>query len=370
MDLGFAPKAADRLKLDDLDDEFLVSRLLFLLTYNTRVDFSDLVKSHELAESIIGHISRHGKACSKHSQGLPPGHDIAMTETLKLIFNVTYYSPDLIPDFTPAVEPLISILLHHPTSHSSLQPPITYVVNALLNLDLRSAGKKTPLGREASTSPLFPYSDPDSVIGCLSNIFDRAIREQPERELDRAAAPLCTLLRKIYEIADSRVQSRMRWLMLPREADREKPLGQGDTFAARLLQMSVSPKLPTLRENISNLLFELSDKDAESFVRNIGYGYASGFLMSHGIPLPGSAHGGRGRAGDTVGGANINPVTGQKMSAEERKRPALEEMTDEEKEREAERLFVLFERLKATGVVDVKNPVQQAVDEGRFEELD
>ena len=45
-------------------------------------------------------------------------------------------------------------------------------------------------------------------------------------------------------------------------------------------------------------------------------------------------------------------------------------MTEEEKDREAERLFVLFERLRATGVVDIKNPVQQAIDEGRFEELD
>ena len=44
-------------------------------------------------------------------------------------------------------------------------------------------------------------------------------------------------------------------------------------------------------------------------------------------------------------------------------------MTTEEAEREAERLFVLFERLNATGVVNVKNPVQQAMEEGRFEEL-
>lgn len=33
-------------------------------------------------------------------------------------------------------------------------------------------------------------------------------------------------------------------------------------------------------------------------------------------------------------------------------------------------MFFSFCRLKATGVVDVKNPVQQAVEEGRFEELD
>jgi hypothetical protein len=42
-------------------------------------------------------------------------------------------------------------------------------------------------------------------------------------------------------------------------------------------------------------------------------------------------------------------------------------MTAEAKEREAERLFVLFERLRATGVVDVQNPVRQAVEEGTFE---
>lgn len=46
------------------------------------------------------------------------------------------------------------------------------------------------------------------------------------------------------------------------------------------------------------------------------------------------------------------------------------EMTDEEKEQEAEKLFVLFERLKATGVVEVVNPVERAVREGRFEEVE
>jgi hypothetical protein len=47
-------------------------------------------------------------------------------------------------------------------------------------------------------------------------------------------------------------------------------------------------------------------------------------------------------------------------------------MTDEEKEREAERLFVLFERLKKTGVVDVENPIAKAMREnqGRFSEID
>ncbi|RUS34363.1 hypothetical protein BC938DRAFT_481003 [Jimgerdemannia flammicorona] len=46
-------------------------------------------------------------------------------------------------------------------------------------------------------------------------------------------------------------------------------------------------------------------------------------------------------------------------------------MTDEEKEREAERLFVLFEKLK-TGVMDVENPISMAMREGkgRVEEIE
>lgn len=60
------------------------------------------------------------------------------------------------------------------------------------------------------------------------------------------------------------------------------------------------------------------------------------------------------------------------MASEQEDLPKLSEMTDEEKEREAERLFVLFERLKKTGVIDVENPVAKAMRENpeRFQELD
>ena len=37
------------------------------------------------------------------------------------------------------------------------------------------------------------------------------------------------------------------------------------------------------------MLFELSGKDANQFVRNVGYGFAAGYLMSHDIPIPASA---------------------------------------------------------------------------------
>jgi hypothetical protein len=65
--------------------------------------------------------------------------------------------------------------------------------------------------------------------------------------------------------------------------------------------------------------------------------------------------------------ADINPITGQRLEAESI--PDIAEMTDEEKEREAERLFVLFERMRSLGV-GVENPVRTAQQSGRFEELD
>lgn len=376
MDIGYAPKAAERLKVDDRDDEFLISRILFLLTYNTRVNFEELVKQNQLADSINQQIARHAKVFStksgrRKSEAMPM-EGMSLVETLKLMFNITYYYPDLVSKFTPSVEPLVRLVVNHPLPTPPLQSPITYIFNALLNLDLASAEKKSAIGPEARSSPLFPYSTPEEFIERLTSIFNKAIVTMPENELDQAAAPLCTLIRRLYELAQPQMKEWMRWIMLPSEKDRDKPLGVGDTMAARLLRLSCSPHLPTLRENISSLLFELSDKDANKFVKNIGYGFASGFLMNHNIEIPGTAAEASSMSDETKtdAGAAVNPITGQRLSAEAEVKPSEKDWTQEEKEREAERLFVLFEKLKATGVVSVKNPVQQAVEEGRFEEVE
>jgi hypothetical protein len=43
-----------------------------------------------------------------------------------------------------------------------------------------------------------------------------------------------------------------------------------------------------------------------------------------------------------------------------------EEMTEDEKEQEAERLFVLFDRLEKNGVIKVCNPIREAASRGDF----
>ncbi|KAF3903942.1 Synembryn-A [Orbilia brochopaga] len=116
----------------------------------------------------------------------------------------------------------------------------------------------------------------------------------------------------------------------------------------------------------------LSDSHAGKFIRNVGYGHASGYLMMRGIPVPPDMLSEAGHATD-ASGRHVNPITGQYLDDEQTATAGLEGlegMTDEEKEREAERLFVLFERLNRTGVVNVENPLRQAVQEGRFEEIE
>jgi hypothetical protein len=99
----------------------------------------------------------------------------------------------------------------------------------------------------------------------------------------------------------------------------------------------------------------------------VGYGNAIGFLMNRNIPLQPPSTSQSSNSNER----EVNPITGQFLD-EENQGPSLADMTDEEKEREAERLFVLFERLKKTGVVDVENPIAKAMREnhGRVSEID
>ena len=107
-------------------------------------------------------------------------------------------------------------------------------------------------------------------------------------------------------------------------------------------------------------MFQLVDSSPSALVDAVGYGYASGYLFSHNIPIPANLQ-------NPTGRVDINPVTGQRLDAQPV--PDFTEMTDEEKEREAERLFVLFERMRNLGV-GVENPVRVAQQSGQLEELD
>lgn len=61
-------------------------------------------------------------------------------------------------------------------------------------------------------------------------------------------------------------------------------------------------------------------------------------------------------------GARINPITGIAQQP-----PTVSDLTDEEKEREAEKLFVLFDRLEKIGAIQPdQNPIRKAAEQGKL----
>jgi hypothetical protein len=268
--------------------------------------------------------------------------DMALIESCKLMFNLTHFCPERAWAFSPALPPILMILCKRPISSSKpLEAPIGPLVNSLINLDLE---------HKDNVQVLFPKGTPNVNVDRLMEILEKATRAYADDELEHLVSPVLTLLRKVYELAPKDVQQHMQRHLLPNNEDRKQPLGRGESLSSRLLRLSTNPSTPQVRDSISSLLFELSDKDARNFVQNVGYGFASGFLFQHNVPVPENAL----EAWSTTDSESshprvsnesstpINPITGQTLESE----PVIDmpEMSQEEKEREAERLFVLFER--------------------------
>lgn len=345
IDLGCGEKACDKLKSDSRDDEFLLSRIILLTTYGTNVKLEKLVDEHHLAENICTNIGRHTRQYDieqKTSEEQDPMEDMALGESLKLLFNVVHFCPQRIDAFSPALPHVLAILNKRPVpSDKPLETPIGSLLNSILNL---------PLDQEENKAALFPEEKPTTYVDRFVDILDKSTKAYADDELDNLVSPVTALIQRTYAVADSAVQKHMRDLLLPTFDDRKQPLGRGESLSARLLRISANITTPKVQESTGSLLFELSNKDAKTFVENIGYGYASGFLVRHKIPLPENAleaqSAGDGESSTASAGQQtwkeVNPITGQTLESE----PAvsLPPMTDEEKEREAERLFVLFER--------------------------
>lgn len=269
-------------------------------------------------------------------------NEMALIESLKLMFNIIHFYTYLADQFSKSILPILKMLHRTRIPTPALQPPGNYMINALTNLHLED--KKT---HQFGNSPLFPKFDQNVNVHCFIKILEQSIDDYKEAELDTVAAPILALIRKTYEMAPESVKKSMEGMLLPRQEERNKPLGKSDTLPSRLLRLSTSPNLPNLRVSIQSMMFELSGKDANQFVRNVGYGFAAGFLMSNGMSIPANAteaysNGDISARASSESTIAVNPVTGQRLDAE----PDIEEpqMTDEEKEREAERLFVLFDR--------------------------
>lgn len=361
VNTGYAGRLAERLRTECSDDEMVASRILFLATYDTTLDYEMLIREHSLGDNVNYQLSRHAKQFPRSGRAsLSQMDELALIDTLKVIFNVSKIYPDLATSFSPSITYILKIISRIEIPAKPLDGLLSYLINCLSVLDLE--GKK---GKNFDSSTLFPTFDKNCNVDKLINILDQAVSLYGPGELEEKAIPLLHSLIVVHEVAPDGARKYMQWLLLPEDNDRSQPIGQSDTLSSKLLQLSTSP-YPNLKTGISELMFVLSGKDAENLTRRIGYGFAAGFLASRGMEIPQTAR--EAYATNNEGlDPDVNPITGQRWTAE----PADTgpPMTMEEKEREAERLFVLFERARANGLLGVENPVRQAVEAGRFEEL-
>ncbi|KAL4784833.1 guanine nucleotide exchange factor [Aspergillus varians] len=361
VDTGRGGKLAEILKCDSSEHEMVISRILFLSTYETNMDFDNLIRNHSLGDNVNYQILRHSKQFPKSGRKpLPQIDELAFIDTLKLVFNVSKLFQNLASTFSPSIPYIFKIISRIDIPLKPLDGLLGTLLNCLSTLDLEN--KK---GRPYEGNPLFPTFNQNCNVDKLINILDQAVSAYDPSELKTKAIPLLHTLITIHELAPDGPRKYMQWLLLPDDNDRSRPIGQSDTLSSKLLKLSTMPD-PNLKVAISELMFILSGKNVESLTRNIGYGFAAGLLASRGIDIPKSA--GEAFATNSEGlDPAINPITGQRWDAE--KVDTGPPMTREEKEREAERLFVLFERAKANGILGVENPVTQALREGRLEEL-
>lgn len=260
-----------------------------------------------------------------------PTREMALSETLKLLYSTLSQCPDQSKHFRPAIGLLARILTRIRLDHPDpLEPPVNHIINALFKLEVTAS----------DVAVLFPKTEPRKLARVLIKLLNRTIDTYPALALDLAAGPTLGLLGELYTVGPEGVKTYIREELLPSNDERDRPLGQADTLPAKLLRLSTSSHNPELREVIPVILFQLSDRNPEAFVENVGYGFASGFLTNNHIAYAPQES----VTVKTATGSNdVNFVTGQYLTHEP---PASNEpaMSEEEKMREAERLFVLFER--------------------------
>lgn len=232
--------------------------------------------------------------------------------------------------FLPSVLPILNMLEKVAVPSQPAQLPVSLLVGCLASIPFYDKSRK---------GASFPVSSVDRLVDVVDLSLKAYAGKASEMNL---LTPIVALLHLAQAVdAESPAQERLRERLLPTEDDRKEVLGKGTTLPHRLLNFASNSTTPELRESTLSLLFELSGCDPRKFIHNVGFGNSAGFLSTKGIEV--SQEDMSLDATGVSSEAPVNPITGQRIDMESV--VDLPEMTMEEKEREAERLFVLFERL-------------------------
>ncbi|KAK7696455.1 hypothetical protein QCA50_001112 [Cerrena zonata] len=262
-------------------------------------------------------------------------------------------------------------------SHSNGSSPTHTKHGAFDRALSRLSASRKSFSRSSSPQPPPVYDNLQHAYDLLDTVLshylpgsvepdEASVRERCQKDadssLDDIVAPLVILITRLCA-ADEASRKRLRGWILPDDLDRTTPLESRSDLLGRCLRLLASVHHPRLKDVTGEMLYTVCDSDASTLSSYVGYGNVAGFLFNKGImSAPPATANSTLAPSTTPSGAAIDPITGQIQ----RERPPLE-MTDEEKEIEAEKLFVLFDRLERNGALSPnQNPIRRAIQEGKM----
>ncbi|KAG0023244.1 hypothetical protein BGZ82_010799 [Podila clonocystis] len=334
---------------------------------------------------------------------------MVLSEALKYLFNLMIVDPKCVRSsdaglteaekteatgkrFQSLLPTIVSILTTIPPSTPNpLEPPHSHAIHVLLNFPISTSALLVTRSQQASLLTVLMQILDDTLRYSL-NTDEEASTDGMSNgtELDEIVPPLVIVLTNIAS-AGGEAKAALKARLLPDDVDRSQPLEKGNTFSARLIRRMTSIRFPQIRETVCNLLYVVCDEDAALLTRHVGYGNAAGFLMNRNLGMPASMQGGGENGNENEDGEEeveelhsptsatgpsstsarqtnrrfssasaVNPITGAYYPDPSAIRTAMADMTEEEKEEEAGKLLDMFDKLRRTGVMEVRNPALEA----------
>ncbi|KAF9303183.1 hypothetical protein BGZ74_004216 [Mortierella antarctica] len=394
------------------ESQFLFCRILFLVTIDAASIVQSLLDDHHAVDSV-GVVLK--TQLARSPDGTMFTQSMVLSEALKYLFNLMIVDPRCVRSsdaglteaerteatgkrFQSLLPTTVSILTTIPPSTPNpLEPPHSHAIHVLLNFPISTSALLVTRSQQASLLTVLMQILDDTLRYSL-NTDEEASTDGMSNgtELDEIVPPLVIVLTNIAS-AGGEAKAALKARLLPDDVDRSQPLEKGNTFSARLIRRMTSIRFPQIRETVCNLLYVVCDEDAALLTRHVGYGNAAGFLMNRNLGMPASMQGGGGGGG---GGENenenedgegeveelpsptsasgpsstsarqtnrrfssasaVNPITGAYYPDPSAIRTAMADMTEDEKEEEAGKLLDMFDKLRRTGVMEVRNPALEA----------
>ncbi|TPX33889.1 hypothetical protein SmJEL517_g03312 [Synchytrium microbalum] len=345
-----------------LDCQFLTYRLIFLVTANNVEQCNDLIAFPKMATIALDHVKP--LVAKAVSATLTPGdkHMMVLGEIFKVVFNIvsafeTAEDPAQKPivqrttqDQIDAFQTLVYYVAQYVKAikipSPPLSPPLTTAIHALMNV--------TSLFWKEAYFASKDYSVLIRVLDLLEHTLALQMLVKGEGEGDENPGwetdlpPVFILLTRMTR-AEEGARKMIRGRLTPESIDRKKHLNEGHSITNYMIRFMTSITLPHVRETACELLFASFNESPQDLVAYTGLGHAAGFLVQRGLmpsTLPSTS---ASSSSDTM---EVDPVTGE-IKRDEDAEEAWNNMTDEEREQEAEKMFMLFDKLNKTGIIQV-----------------